>query len=156
MTDEEFSEAIIAMTDALYRVCYSQLPQGCDREDAIQESLSKAWKKRHSLRDERYLQTWIVRILLNVCHDIRKKRELEHPADELPERNAPDDADFELHQALFALDKTLRLPVVLHYVEGFSIREVARILRCPQGTVKSRMSRGRQELRKMLSGKAEG
>ncbi|MCL2504015.1 MAG: RNA polymerase subunit sigma [Coriobacteriia bacterium] len=44
----------------------------------------------------------------------------------------------------------------MHYVEGFSIREVARILRCPQGTVKSRMSRGRQELRKILSGKAEG
>ncbi|HHV71442.1 MAG TPA: RNA polymerase sigma factor, partial [Clostridia bacterium] len=52
--------------------------------------------------------------------------------------------------ALFSLDEKLRLPIVLHYIEGFSIKEVAEILRLPQGTVKSRMLRGRQKLKKIL------
>ena len=74
------------------------------------------------------------------------------PLDELPERVTPADADSELHDALFSLEEKLRLPIVLHYIEGFSISEIARILRCPKGTVKSRMRRGRQALKIILNG----
>ena len=65
---------------------------------------------------------------------------------------APADADSELHDALISLDEKLRLPIVLHYIEGFSTSEIARILRCPKGTVKSRMRRGRQELKIIMNG----
>ena len=62
MSDEEFSQRITAMTQTLFRVCYAQLRQPCDREDAVQETLRKCWQKRGQLRDERYLQTWVVRV----------------------------------------------------------------------------------------------
>jgi RNA polymerase sigma-70 factor (ECF subfamily) len=77
------------------------------------------------------------------------------PVAEPPRRAAPPDADAELHDALFRLDESLRLPIVLHYVEGFTISEIAGILRWPQGTVKSRMLRGRRELKRILSGEEQ-
>jgi len=154
VTRNEFSERIVGMMQTLYRVSYSQLSQSCDRDDAVQECLCKAWQKRLQLRDERFMQTWVIRILINECRNIQKKRGRELPLHELPERAAPQDADHALHDALLALDETLRLPILLHYIEGFSIKEIARILRLPQGTVKSRMLRGRRELQKQLNGEA--
>jgi RNA polymerase sigma-70 factor (ECF subfamily) len=150
VTNAEFSERIVAMMQTLYRVSYSQLERSCDRDDAVAQCLCKAWQKRIQLKDERFMQTWVIRILINECHNIQKKRSRELPLDELPERAALPDADHELHDALLSLDETLRLPIVLHYMEGFSIKEIAQILRWPQGTVKSRMLRGRRELKKMF------
>jgi len=151
LTSEEFAKRIVAMMQTLYRVSYSQLSQSSDREDAVQECLCKAWQKRKQLKDERYMQTWVIRILINECHNIQKRNKRESVTDNLPERTAPPDSDIELHDALLQLDETLRLPILLHYAEGFSIKEVAQILRIPQGTVKTRMMRGRQELKKLLS-----
>ena len=74
MTSEAFAKAVTEMVQTLYRVSCSQLSVGADREDAVQETLRKAWEKRASLKDERYLHTWVIRILLNVCHDIRRER----------------------------------------------------------------------------------
>ena len=73
MSDEEFAERVTAMTQTLYRVCYAQLSQACDREDAVQEALRKCWQKRGQLRDARYLQTWVIRVLLNECHNIQRR-----------------------------------------------------------------------------------
>ena len=150
MTSSEFSERIVAMMQTLYRVSYSQLSQSCDREDAVQECLCKAWQKRWQLKDERYMQTWVVRILINECHNIQKRNNRELSIDEIPEHIAPPDCDIELHDTLLYLDESLRLPILLHYAEGFSVAEIAKILRLPQGTVKSRMARGRKELKKLL------
>jgi len=150
MTNEEFAKRIIAMIQTLYRISYSQLSQSYDREDAVQECLYKAWQKRRQLKDERYMQTWVIRILINECHNIQKRNIREPAYEGVPERTAPPDSEFELHDALLRLDETLRLPIILHYIEGFTIKEIAKILRLPQGTVKSRMMRGRQELKKLL------
>jgi RNA polymerase sigma-70 factor (ECF subfamily) len=150
MTDKEFSERIEATTETLYRMSYSQLPQKCDRDDTIQETILKAWSKRASLKDERLLQTWLVRILLNECHNIQRKRKRETLCDKMPERAAPPNSDAELHDALFRIGDELRLPIVLHYMEGFSVAEIAGILRLPQSTVKWRMSKARKELAAVL------
>jgi len=155
VTSDEFSNRIVSMMQTLYRVSYTQLSQSCDRDEAVQECLCKAWQKRKQLNDERFMQTWVIRILINECHNIQKKRMRESPLEELPERAAPKDADFELHDALLKLDETVRLPIQLHYMEGFSISEIARILRCPEGTVKTRMLRGRQELKNSLYGEVQ-
>lgn len=147
MTSEEFSERIIAFMQTLYRVSYSQLSQKCDREDAVQECLFKAWQKRHQLKDERFMQTWVIRILLNECHNIRHKKRRETTLENVPDLVAPADADKEIHDALLDLEEALRLPIILHYIEGYTVKEIAKILRLPQGTVKSRMSRGRNRLK---------
>ena len=153
MTDEEFTQRITGMTQTLFRVCYAQLRQDCDREDAVQETLRKCWQKRKQLRDDRYLQTWVIRVLLNECHDIQRRAKRTQPVDDVPERPAIPQpmANTRVHDALLQLDECLRMPIVLHYMEGYSVSEVASVLRVPQGTVKTRLRRGREQLRQLLN-----
>ncbi len=150
MTGEEFSQRVADMTQTLYRVCRMQLSQRCDYEDAVQESLEKAWENRGRLRDVRYMKTWLVRILINECHNIQRqrKRECVPAAAPCQEPSAPPDGEVTLHDALMTMDEKLRLPVMLYYIEHYRIAEIASMLRLPQGTIKTRMARGRNELKK--------
>lgn len=157
MTNEAFTEAIIRMTPTLYRIARSQLMNEADQQDAVQEAIRRSWEKRESLKLERYLRTWVIRILLNACHDIQRHGRREYPVSELPDRpgepaEPPDYAD--LRAALFRLKEKYRVPVVLHYIEGYEVRHVAEILKIPVSTVKTRLMRGRSALRNILSEEA--
>lgn len=152
MTSEVFADRIVAMQQTLYRICYSLLPQAADREDAVQACIEKAWHKRASLREDRYMQTWVVRILINECYAILRARLREIPREILPQRDAPPPgADIVLHDLFLSLDDKTRLPAVLFYMEAYSTKEIARMLRIPEGTVKSRLSRARERLREALA-----
>ena len=148
MTSEAFTEAISEMVQTLYRVSCSQLSVEADREDAVQETLRRAWEKRASLKNDHHLQTWVIRILINVCHDIRRERLRMIPTEDLtePVSNAQTDAA-DLRECLFQLDERERIPIILHYIEGYEVKQIAAILRIPQGTVKSRLDRGRRQLK---------
>lgn len=146
MDTEAFAEQIVAMQDTLYRVSYSLLREPCDREDAVQEAIRRAWEHRNSLRNDDYLRTWVVRILLNECYRLLRKRTRETPVDTLPEREAPPDADRLLHDAFLSLEEPLRVVMVLRFIEEYDLRSIARILRIPEGTVKSRINRARKKL----------
>lgn len=84
---------------------------------------------------------------------LRKKRN--YPQTELDESLlAPSNNNEEsraLNEAIHAMPTVLSLPVVLHYLEGFSTAEIASIIKCPEGTVRNRLFRGRQQLREWLS-----
>ena len=149
MTQEEFARRIVAMQDTLYRVSTSILPQLCDREDAVQGAIEKAWRKQRKLRDDRAMQAWVIRILINECYGLLRRRKWETPSDTLPERETAQDARPDLYQIFTSLDEKYRLPLLLHYVEGYSVKECARMLNMPQGTLKSRLHRGRLLLRDM-------
>lgn len=147
MTHEEFARRIVAMQGSLYRVSFSLLPQLCDREDAVQSCIEKAWRKQASLRDESRLEAWVIRILLNECYAIIRSRRHETPMETLPDIPAPPGAEPDLYRFFTDLPERLRLPMVLHYLEGYEVRDVASMLHIPAGTVKSRLSRGRELLR---------
>ena len=148
MTGEAFAKAVTEMTQTLYRVSCSQLPNEADREDAVQEALRRAWEKRGSLRNEEYLRTWVIRILLNVCHDIQREGKRMIPAEEIPGPDVPSaEEPVDLKECLLRLDERERIPILLYYLEGFDIEQIAAVLRIPQGTVKSRLHRGRDQLR---------
>ena len=148
MTGEAFTKAINEMVQTLYRISCSQLSIEADREDAVQETLRRAWEKRASLKNDHHLQTWVIRILINVCHDIQRERQRLIPTEKISEPviHAPTDT-VDLRNCLFQLDERERIPIMLHYIEGYEVREIAAILRIPQGTVKSRLDRGRRQLK---------
>ena len=154
MTSEAFTEAVIRMTPTLYRIARGQLLIEADQQDAVQEAIRRSWEKRGSLKNERYLQTWVIRILLNVCHDIQRHSRREFPVNKFPDRplEAPDYAD--LRAALFRLKEKERVPVILHYIEGYDVRHVAEILKIPAGSVKTRRMRARAHLRDILNEEA--
>ena len=131
--EETFMDEVEAMERALYRVSRSLLKSPEDCADAVQEALARAWARR---------------IVINECHTIGRKRrrvvlvdEVEQPA---PAFEPPDER---LKQALSAVPEKLKVPLLLHYLEGFSVAEVAQILLIPQGTVKSRLHHARKRLR---------
>ena len=156
MTKEEFEARIIGMQDTLYRVSATLLRQNCDREDAIQECIFKALKKRESLRDDRYMQSWVIRILINECYSIHRRARWEKPTERLPEPPPMPgtDADPAVFRVLFSLEEKMRLVMVLYYVEGYPLEEIARMLRIPAGTVKSRLVRAREKMKKEMEKEA--
>ena len=150
MTSDEFARRAKEKMGTLYRVCYALVPQHADREDAIQSALEKAFKKKDSLREPKYFETWLVRIVINECHNVTKRSSMFQLHADVPERQVPDTADPLLHDALMSLDEAQRLPIVLHYMEGYSVEEIAKMLKLPTGTIKSRMKRARERLRNIL------
>lgn len=100
------------------------------------------------MKEDRYFRTWMTRILLNKCNDILRKRKQMVWMDEIPE--TPDvDAGFEnseWKEALNSLSENFRLVVMLYYIEGFKTSEISQILDIPEGTVRSRLARGREQL----------
>ena len=65
MSQEEFERRVLALTQSLYRVCYSLLRREQDREDAVQSCILLAWERRRQLRDPEKFRPWIMRILVN-------------------------------------------------------------------------------------------
>ena len=147
MTNEDFAARIVAMQGTLYRVSCAMLHDHADREDAVQSAIEKAWRKRGLLRDESKLQPWVVRILVNECYQLLRRQKRETPLEAIPDSPAPEHADPNLYRFFTHLPDTLRLTMVLHYVEGYEVKEVARIQRVPVNTVKSRLLRGREKMK---------
>jgi len=111
----------------------------------MQETALRAWEKQSTLRREEYFGTWAVRICINVCKDIRRKSKPVMSTDDVPEIPAPQgDTDFRL--MLDNLPDTLRLPVVLYYLDGLTVAETAQALGVPVGTVKFRLHQARKNL----------
>lgn len=155
MTKEQMGELIIASKESLYRVAKSILKNDADCEDAVSEMIVICFARRETLREDRYAKTWMTRILIHECYHILKKRKRETAFDETVSQEQPvSDRYSDLYQYMMQLDFTNRITLELFYIEGYSIKEIARITDVPEGTVKGRLSRGREKLRKMYEKEA--
>ena len=150
MTDKQFSQRAMNCAERLHRISYLILGREADCEDAVQEALLRGWEKRNTLRNEAYFQTWLIRILINECYSILRRRKRETLYADIPEREVAMDACPNLYQLFTSLREAYRLPMVLHYVEGYTAEEIAGILHLPRNTVKSRLYRGKLLLRDAL------
>ena len=155
MSPDELGRRVWELRGPLMRLACTIVRRQQDAEDAVQEALVRAWEKRDTLRDERYMQTWLIRILLNVCNGIHRKRRRAERAALPPPQAAPAGGADALREALMALPLRLRLPVVLYYMEGMTQQECARALGWPASLVKSRLRAARAALRKLLEGEEE-
>lgn len=156
VTKEEFTGQVELCRGTLYRVSCAYLIQEADRLDAVQEALLKAWKCRRQLKEAAYFRTWLTRILIRECVNIQRRQKRMIPTENVPEdrtRETPDGHP-ELRDAILRLPEKLRIPLVLHYMEGCPVEEIARILHVPKGTVCSRLSRARDQIRIMMKEEA--
>ena len=150
MLQADFIQRVRACERRLYRVARTMLPQECDCEDAVQEALLRAWDRRETLRQEAYFDTWLIRILINQCKPFYRRRPPE-PAELTEDIPQVTSEETPLLEALMALPRKHRVTLELHYIEGYSVAETARILRLPEGTVKWRLKRGRELLKQSLN-----
>ena len=152
MDKGEFTHRALNAADKLYHVACAYLRGESDREDAVQEALLRAWQKRKSLRNEAYFETWLIRILIHVCVDMAKRQKRMLPTDSLPEHpETPNETEnLALREMLDHLPPEWRVLAMLCWVDGYEQKEAAKMLRLPLGTVKSRLSRARKQLKTML------
>ncbi len=151
MTAEEFAREAQNQRETMYRVSAAYLKRECDRADAVQEALFKAWRRLPSLREEAYFRTWLIRILIRECVNILRSEKRIDLVEEIPEAAAPEESAYpELRETIRALPPKLRAVVVLHYMENESTGDIAKILRVSKGTVCSRLSRARDQMKALL------
>lgn len=147
MTKEKFTELVLESEKTLYRVSMSMLKNETDCEDAVQTAILAAFEKLSTLKNEEFFKTWLVRILINTCNKQLRTRTRIISINEYTDTPAiSHDRDIDVKIALEQLPVKFREVVVLYYMEDFSVKEIARILQIPSGTVKSRLSKGRKLL----------
>jgi len=155
MQKEAFLSCAMEQERTLYRVAKTLLRSDADCADAVQEALLKGIGGATFIKNEQYAKTWLTRILINTCKDMLRKRGRTQTTELNELYPAPDDREQkELYDALQELDEALRLPLTLHYLEGFTVKEISHMLRVPEGTVKRRLWAARKEMRSLLSEEA--
>ena len=152
MDKEQFARQVTGLQGSLYRVAASYLRGECDRLDAVSEAIARAWEKRYTLRDETLFRTWITRILIRECVNIQRKQKRSVPMERMPEDETEEEDErvASLREAIEQLPQRHRTMIVLHYMEGYDVRETARIMGMTKGAVCAGLARARNALRQMI------
>lgn len=167
---EAFEEIVLLFQHRLYHVCYRMLSSREEAQDIAQEAFVRAYSNLHTFDQKRKFSTWIFRIATNLCIDrIRKKKpdyslDAQVPgtegldmysqiaaADELPEDEVERmETQERVQYEIGRLPEKYRSVITLRYMEELPLQEIADILDLPLGTVKTRVHRGRDALRKQI------
>lgn len=134
-----------------YRLAYSYVHQEADAMDIVQEGAYKAMLKAGSLREERYAGTWVYRIMINTAKDYIKKYERECAVQEEGVMDAKENSmDLDLKEAVDKLPMQEKTLIILRFYEDKPLSEIAEILQENLNTVKSRLYRTLEKLRREL------
>ncbi len=137
----------------LLGVAVRMLGDQADAEDAVQTAFIRLHRGIGRFRGEAGIGTWLMRILINACHDTlraRKRRFELQPAAE-PAPGPGPDLRLQLEEAILTLPERMRACFVLYAVEGFPQKEIAEMLRIREGTVKAQIFQARERLRAILT-----
>lgn len=159
---EAFTALVLQLGDRLYSVAYRILRDAARAEDAVQQTFLIAWRELPSLRDERRLEAWLYRLLVNACYaEIRHTRRWQPGLRVVPlEVPSEDDAQLsvanrdELERAFRRLSGEQRAVLVLHHYVGLSGAEIGTALGLAPGTVRSRLHYARQLMRAAIEADA--
>ncbi|MBP3649880.1 MAG: RNA polymerase sigma factor [Clostridia bacterium] len=153
-----FQAKALQLERLMFHVSWSILGREPDCADAVQEALTRAWQRRSSLRNPEKFKPWLMRILVNTCNDILRRQSRQTLlADEelLSQEDTPSDP-LSVREAIECLKPEWRTVILLHYLEGCSVSEIAQMLQIPQGTVKSRLMYARKRLCALMKEDWEG
>jgi RNA polymerase sigma-70 factor (ECF subfamily) len=138
----------------MYKTASAILRNDADCADAISETILKCWKNIRKLKSDRYFKTWLTRILINSCNDIIRKNSRTVYVDSYEAIDKPDPSDSNkenISECFGAIDESYRVILVLYYSQGFSVKEIADIMKMKENTVKTRLARGRKQFRKLYT-----
>jgi RNA polymerase sigma-70 factor (ECF subfamily) len=165
--DSAFERIVLKYQDRIYNLCVYMLGNRHDAEDAAQDVFTKVYQSLKSFKPQASLYTWLYRIAVNTCLDYKKRpffESLFKSSDEgeefvlepVSQEPSPEEM-FEskqlgeiLNRSLGKISRKLRAAIILREIEGLSYEEMAEVLDVSTGTVKSRISRAREELRELL------
>jgi len=153
LTEREYTQAAERYLDMVYRVALNWFGRPADAEDAAQEAMLRLWRTDTAFQSEEHLRRWLVKVTVNECKRIALRpwrsrtaalEECDGPVFEDRERR-------ELFEAVMELPGKYRTPLYLYYYEGYAVNEVGELLDLRPSTVQTRLARGREKLKKMLT-----
>lgn len=149
LTPEQFSEKYDAYSPMLYRICILRLGNKQDAEDALQNTFIKYYYKAPAFSGDDAEKAWLIRVAVNCCKDFQKSFWQKntvglHEAAEIS-TGAIEDAVRLID--LFELSPKNRVVLELYYYEGYTVGEIAKILKISENSVTSRLSRARKKLK---------
>lgn len=162
-----FETIILNYQDRIYNLCRHMLGNAHDAEDAAQDTFLKAYQKLKDFRPNASVYTWLYRIAVNTCIDYKRRPFFEsifrrsdtgeEKVIEYASTSPSPEREYEskqiaraLQKGLARLSRKLRTVIILKEVEGLSYEEIADVLDISKGTVKSRISRAREELKQRM------
>ena len=148
MTKKQYEDEVERFAPSLRRIAYSIVRNEHDAQDAVQQALLAVWARRECVEFAR-LKPYLTRAVMNACRDIQRARQKAIPMKEMPEMSyqPPDGV---LADVVERLPEELRLPLLLHYMEGYKLAEIAGALGQSLPQVTSRLFRARKRLKRML------
>ncbi len=157
--EEAFYELMLQHKEQLYKIAFSYLKSQEESLEAIQEVTYRAYRSIGNLKEPSFLNTWLVRIMMNYCSDeLRKKKRVSLlQSNELEQVSVHHDSyeRIEIEEALDALDQKSKQVIKLKYFFDFKISDIAKVMDCPEGTVKTWLHKALIGLRKHLQVKGE-
>lgn len=144
---DDIESIIDQYSDMLYRVCILMLKNESDAEDAVQETIIKYFQKAPSFESSEHQKAWLIRVATNKCRDALRFR-LRHPlvGEEYFAGLTNESSDSSILDALADVPEKFRIVLTLHYIEGYSTQEIAKIIRRTPSAVKMRLQKGRRLL----------
>lgn len=151
MKEQEYIQQVEKLKARLFRTARLYLASDSAALDAVDEAVYKGFLSYKKLRQPEYFDTWITRILINVCNNELRRRRREAALAELPDTAAEEFDRLPLREAVERLPRELRAVVTLRYFAGYTLAETADILKIPQGTVSTRQRKALSLLRLELT-----
>lgn len=143
-------ETLINNHEMLYKIAMKYLKNHDDVLDALQETAYKTIKNSNKVKEQEYLLTWIIRILINTCLQMLKKNKrfdiIEFDENAYYVNSVEIDSDIEISEMLISLNKNYRDVIIMKYIEGYKIREIAAVFKKPESTIKTWLRRGLESL----------
>lgn len=140
----------------LLRTCYLLVKDVALAEDAVQDTFVKAWQAHDHFRGEASEKSWLMRIAVNTCRDLRRGKWFRHVDRQVRMEDLPEPAepfqweDDTVTRAILSLPDGLRQVVTLRYYQGFTAQEVAEILKLSRRTVHYRLEKAERLLKESL------
>lgn len=148
ISKEIYTSFITENKEMLYRVAFGYLRDEIKSLDAVDEAVYLGYAHSHTLREPKYLKTWVTRILINECYKVLRNGKREINMEVLPEESYGSNEDvIDIKNAINNLPEELRKIIILRYYGGYTISETAEILEIPEGTVSTRSRKALEILR---------
>ena len=153
MTEQEYALAVERHLDMVYRIALNWFRRPPDAEDAAQNVMLRLWRTDTDFQGEDHLRHWLVKVTVNECKRISMHpwRSRTVPLESCAEPVFEDREKRELYQAVMELPGKYRVPLYLYYYEGYAVNEVGELLGLKSSTVQTRLARGREKLKTMLT-----
>lgn len=153
MTDERFVSCAKQYMDMVFRIAYGYLKNSSDAEDVTQEVLLRLYRTETDFVSEEHRKRWLIRVTVNCCKSLfRAPWRQQENLDDYAETLGFEREDYTaLFTAVMGLERKYRVPLLLYYFEGYSVREIGELLRLPENTVSTRLRRARAKLKDMLT-----